>query len=158
MLPEQVVEPVPAVRGLGDQVLVVEDFHAAAGLISGGVIQRGGGAGVDVGTGVQAQAAEQPPLAGVQVLVGQAERGRDRQVLGRHQGQPVSGCGQVGDQARGVQAGWWPSCRPIIPIASGRYPHSTASSPTAASPGSRRGGRPAGPAARPPHRESGCPG
>jgi hypothetical protein len=76
VLSEQVVEPVSAGGGLGDQVLVVEVLQAAAGLIRGGVIEGGGGAGVDVGTGVQAQPSEQPPLAVVQVLVGQAERGR----------------------------------------------------------------------------------
>jgi len=65
-----------------------------------GAGQRGGGVGVDVGAGVQAEPAEQPSLPGGQVLVGQAERGGDRQVLGVHEPQPVPGRGQFGGQAR----------------------------------------------------------
>ena len=55
MLPEQVVEPVAAGCGLGDQVLVIEAFQAAASLARGGVIQRSGRVGVDVWPWVQAQ-------------------------------------------------------------------------------------------------------
>src|SRR5690349_10736463 len=83
VLTEQVMEPVPAGGGLSDQVLIVEGLQASASRIEGGVIEGGGGVGVDVGAGMQAQSAEQPLLAVVQVGIRQAERGRDRQVLGR---------------------------------------------------------------------------
>jgi hypothetical protein len=102
VLADQVVEPVPAAGGLGDQVLVVEGLQAPARGGHAGTIQRRGGIGVDVGTRVQAQAAEQPPLGGGQVPVGQAERGRHRQVLRGHQLQPVFGRGQLMRQVRGA--------------------------------------------------------
>ena len=57
------------------------------------------------GPGMQAQPAEQPPLACGQVLVGQVERGRDRQVLGAHHGEPVPGRGQAGGQVGGGPGG-----------------------------------------------------
>jgi hypothetical protein len=57
---------------------------------------------------VQAQVAEQQLLACAEAMVGQVERGSDRQVLGVHQLQPVitRRC-QVGGQVRGGPAGWW---------------------------------------------------
>ena len=126
---------VAAGGGLGEQVLVIQLIQVAAGVVQAGVVQRGGGVGVEAGPGNQAEPAEQPLLACGEVLVGQVERGRDRQVLGVHQRQPVPGRGQArrpGSPA--VQAGWWRSWLASIPIASGRYPHSRVISPTAASP------------------------
>ena len=105
MLADQVMQLVPAAGGLGDQVLVVEAFQVPAGGVHAAAIQRRGSICVDVGARVHAQPAEKPPLAVVQVLVGQAERGRDRQVLGCHQLQPVAGGGQVAGQARGGPGG-----------------------------------------------------
>jgi hypothetical protein len=61
MLADQVVQPVAAVAGLGEQVLIVQACQAAPGSVYGGAVERGG-VGVDVGTRVQAQAAEQPLL------------------------------------------------------------------------------------------------
>ena len=75
VLADQVMEPVPAGGGLGDQVLVVEGLQAAARPGQAGVVQRGGGVGVDVGAGVQAQPAEQPPLG---VGPGPGRTGRTR--------------------------------------------------------------------------------
>ena len=100
VLADQVVQPVPAAGGLGEQVLVVQGRQAAAGGAQIGVIERGGGVGVDVGARVQPQAAEQPLLARGQVGVGQVERGGDREVLRRHQLQPVPRRGQVARPAR----------------------------------------------------------
>ena len=125
VLADQVVQPVPAAGGLGDQVLVVQGLQAAAGGAQIGLVQRGGGIGVDVGAGVQAQAAEQPLLSRGEVRVGQVERGGDRQVLG-------AASAPAGPERRpgrrparpAVQAGWWCSWRASIPTASGRYPHS----------------------------------
>ena len=79
MLPEQVVEPVAAGCGLGDQVLVIEAFQATASLARGGLIQRGARVGVDVWPWVQAQAAEQPLLVFGEVAVREAERSGHRQ-------------------------------------------------------------------------------
>ena len=62
VLAEQVVQLVPAGRGLGDQVLVIQLIEAAAGLVQAGVVERGGGVGVEVRAGDQAEAAEQPLL------------------------------------------------------------------------------------------------
>ena len=98
VLAEQVVQPVPAAGRLGEQVLVVQGRQTAAGGTQIGLIQRGGGISVDVGAPVQPQAAEQPLLALGEVGVGQAERGRHRHVLRRHQLQPVPGRGQIGGQ------------------------------------------------------------
>ena len=64
VLADQVMEPVPAAGGLGDQVLVIQCLQAAARGGHAAAIQRGGGIGVDVWARVQAQAAEQPPLGG----------------------------------------------------------------------------------------------
>ena len=59
VLADQVMEPVPAGGGLGDQVLIVERLQAAARRPRQHAVQRGRGAGVDIGARVQAQAAEQ---------------------------------------------------------------------------------------------------
>jgi hypothetical protein len=53
VLADQVVQPVPALGWLGNQVLVVQGLQAAAGGRKIGAVQGGGGVGVDVGTGVQ---------------------------------------------------------------------------------------------------------
>lgn len=58
MLAEQGVEPVPSRDRLGDQMMVVKSLEVAASLPGAGVIERGGGVGVDVGAGIQAQPAE----------------------------------------------------------------------------------------------------
>jgi hypothetical protein len=55
VLADQVVEPVPAAGGLGDQVLVIEGFQAPARSNQADAIQRRGGIAVDVGTGMQAR-------------------------------------------------------------------------------------------------------
>src|SRR5229473_7483530 len=73
VLAEQVMQPVAAAGGLGDQVLAVQALKAAAGSGEGRVIERSGGAGIDIGAGVQAQPAEQPLLISRQVLIGQVE-------------------------------------------------------------------------------------
>ena len=115
VLAEQVVQLVPAGGGLGDQVLVIQLIEAAAGLLQAGVVERGGGAGVEVRPGDQAEAAEQPLLGRRQVGVGQAERGGDRQVLGAHQRQPVAGRGQLGGQPAGRPGG-------TVPQLAGQHP------------------------------------
>jgi hypothetical protein len=105
VLAEQVVQVEPAGGGLGDQVLVIQLIEAAAGLLRAGVIERGGGAGVKVRAGDQAEPAEQPLLGGREVGVGQAERGRHGQVLGAHHGQPVPRASQHGGQVSGGPGG-----------------------------------------------------
>ena len=100
VLAEQVVQPVPAGGGLGQQVLVVQAVQVAAGGGQVGAGQRGRGVGVDVGARVHAQAAEQPLLTWGQVLVGQVERSRHRQLLRTHQLQPARRRGQLGGQVR----------------------------------------------------------
>ena len=94
------MQPVPAAGGLGQQVVIVQAVQVAAGGGQVGAVQGGRGVRVDVGARVHAQAAEQPLLAGGQVLVGQVERGRHRQVLRAHQLQPARRGGQVGGQVR----------------------------------------------------------
>ena len=64
VLADQVVQPVPALGRLGEQVLVVQRLQAAAGSGKIGAVQGGGGVGVDVGAGVQPQPPEQPLLLG----------------------------------------------------------------------------------------------
>ena len=98
MLADQVVQPVAAAGGLGEQALVIQGIQAAAGGGQVGAVQGGGRVGVDIGPGVQAQAAEQQLLAGGEVGVGQVERGGDRHILRRHQLQPVPRRGQVAGQ------------------------------------------------------------
>jgi hypothetical protein len=61
-----------------------------------GGLEGSGSIGVEVGAGDQAEAAEQPLLIIKQVLVGQAERGADRQVLGVHHRQPVPRVSELG--------------------------------------------------------------
>ena len=91
---------VTAGGGLADQVVVIEGVQLPPGGGQAGAIQGGGGVGADVGAGVQAEPAEQPPLPCGQVLVRQVERGGDRQVLGVHQLQSATRRGEFGGQAR----------------------------------------------------------
>ena len=65
VLADQVVQPVPALGRLGEQVLVVQGLQAAAGGRQIGAVQGGGGVGVDVGAGVQPEPPEQPLLVSV---------------------------------------------------------------------------------------------
>jgi hypothetical protein len=88
---DQVVQPVPALGRLGEQVLVIQRLKLAAGGREIGAVQGGGGVAVDVRAGVQPESAEQPLLALGQVGVRQVERGSHGQVLRRHQLQPVPG-------------------------------------------------------------------
>ena len=104
VLADQVVQPVPAPRQLGEQVLVVQGLQAAAGGRQAGAVQGGGGVGVDVGAGVQPEPPEQPLLVLGQVGIGQVERGGDRQVLGvisssRSTAAASSAARPAGDQA-----------------------------------------------------------
>ena len=62
VLADQVVHPVPARGRLGEQVLLIQPLQAAAGRGQAGAIQGRGGVRVDVGAGVQREAAEQPLL------------------------------------------------------------------------------------------------
>src|SRR5215467_7008051 len=73
VLAEQVVQLVAAGGGLGEQVVVIQVIELAAGSIEGGGVQGSSGVGVDARAGDQAEAAEQPLLARVEVLVGQVE-------------------------------------------------------------------------------------
>ena len=159
VLAEQVVQQVAAGCGLGEQVLVIQLIEAAAGLVQADVIERGGGVGVDTGARDQAEAAEQPLLGRGEVGVGQAERCGDRQVLRPHEGQPVAAAASSAASWAAVQAGWCRSWLASIPIASGRYPHSWVSSPTAAIPGvDLRAGLPAAQSESPPRRGTRCRG
>jgi hypothetical protein len=122
VLAEQVVQPVTSGGGLADQVLVIEGLQVPPGGGQVDAIQGSGGVGADIRAGVQAEPAEQPPLPGGQVLVGQVERGGDREVLGVHQLQPVPGRGELGGQARGGPrrvmvelAGEHPHCQRQVP-------------------------------------------
>ena len=105
---EQVVQAVPAAGRLADQVLVIQLAEAPPGGLQVGAVQGRGGVGVDVGAGVQAEPAEQALLADGQILVGQVERRRHRDVFGLHGRQPVTGRGQVssqvGDRPGGMMA------------------------------------------------------
>ena len=67
MLAEQVVQPVAAGRGLGDQVLVIKLIEVAARGVQAGAVEGGGGIGVEAGARDQAQPAEQPLLCRGQV-------------------------------------------------------------------------------------------
>jgi hypothetical protein len=78
VLVDQVVRPVPAGGWLGEQVMLIQRLQAAAGRGQAGAIEGGGGVPVDVGAGVQREAAEQPLLPGCEVVVRQVERGGDR--------------------------------------------------------------------------------
>ena len=139
---QQVVQQVAAGRRLGDQMMVVELIELAAGGLQAGVVEGRRGVGVDVRPGDQAEPAEQPLLGRGEVAVGQVERGRDRQVLGAHDGQPVASRRQVGGEFRTGPGRVMPQLRASIPIASGRYPHSRAISPAGPAP-EPRSARPA---------------
>ncbi len=92
------MQEVTAGRGLGDQMMVVQLIEQAAGALQAGVVEGGRGVGVDVRARSQAQPAEQPLLGRGEIGVGQVERGRDRQILRAHDGQPVAGRRQVSGQ------------------------------------------------------------
>ena len=96
---------VAAGHGLGEQMLVVQVLQATAGDVQGGAVERGGRVGVEVGSWMQAEPAEQPLQVFGEVVVGKAERGRYRQVLGAHHGEPVPRAGQVGGQVSGGPGG-----------------------------------------------------
>ena len=99
------MEAIPAAGRLADQVVVIQLAEAPPGGLQVGVVQGRGGVGVDVGAGVQAEPAEQALLAGGQILVGQVERGRHRDVFGLHGRQPVAGGGELAARSATVQAG-----------------------------------------------------
>ena len=105
---EQVVEAVPAAGGFADQVMVIQLAKTPPGGPQVGVVQGRGGVGVDIGTGVQSEPAEQALLAHGQFLVGQVERRRHRDVFGLQGRQPVTDVaelgGQVGDRPGGMMA------------------------------------------------------
>ena len=96
MLADQVVQAVAAADRFAEQVMVVKRLeHAPRGAWIGSV-QCAGSVGIYVGARMNPEAAEHLLLAGGELLIGQVERGGDRQVLRRHQVQPVPGSGQVG--------------------------------------------------------------
>jgi len=99
------VQQVAAGYGLGDQMMLVQFVEPAAGRPDAGVIKGGGGVGVDVRAGGQAEPAKELLLVRGEILVGQVERGGDGQVLGPHDGQPVPCGGQIGRHFRAA-AGW----------------------------------------------------
>src|SRR5262249_25853346 len=101
VLAEQVGQEGAAGRGLGGQVGGVKLVERVTGAVETGGGQRGGGRGVDVRAGGQAEPAEQPLPGRGQVLIGQVERGGDRQVLGAHDAQPVARRRQAGGQLGG---------------------------------------------------------
>jgi len=74
---DEVMEPVAPVRGLGEQVLVIEGFQAASGGRDVSVVESGRGVSVDAAARVQAEAPEQLLFPCGQVAVGQVERGSD---------------------------------------------------------------------------------
>ena len=115
VLAEQVVQAIAAGRGLGEQVLVIQLIEAASCLIQPGVVEGSGGANVEVGTRVEPEPAEQPLLGRGEVVVGQAEHGRDLQILRAHHGQPVPGRRQIGSELRGGP------CR-VVPQLAGEHP------------------------------------
>jgi hypothetical protein len=116
VLAEQVVQLVVAGRGLGEQMLVIQLIEAATGFLQTSAVQRGGGVGVDARPGDQAEPAEQPLLADGEVLVGQVERGGNREVLGVHQGETVSSLRQAGGQP-----GWGPGG--VVAQLGGEHPY-----------------------------------
>ena len=91
MFADQVVQPVPALGRLSNQVLVVQGLQATAGSGKTGAVQGRGGVAVDVGAWVQPQPPEQPLLVPGQLGVGQIERSGHGQVLGSYQLRPVPG-------------------------------------------------------------------
>ncbi len=86
VLTKQVMQEVAAGRRLGEQVMVIQllEQPPRSAQISGD--QGGGSVGVDGGARDQAEPTKQLLLVRAQVPVGQAERGRDRHVLGAHEG------------------------------------------------------------------------
>ena len=155
---EQVVQAVPAAGRLADQVLVIQFAQAPLGGWQVGAVQGRGGVGVDLGAGVQAEPAEQALLAGGQVLVGQVERGRHRDVFGLHGCQPVTGRGQlggqVGDRPGGMmaQSGRDQPDRQRQIAAQRASPRRPRDGPVAG-----RGGRPGGRTGPRPRRAAACP-
>ena len=105
MLADQVVHAVAAAGGLGDHVVVIQLIKAAAGVGDGDAVEGRGRADLDAGTGVQAEPAEQPLLAGREVVIRQVERRRDRQVLGPHELEPVTRGRQLFGQSIGGPGG-----------------------------------------------------
>lgn len=61
---DQVVQPVPAVGQLGEQVVVVQSLQAAAGGGQAGAVQGSGGVAVDVSARMQPEPPEQPLMLG----------------------------------------------------------------------------------------------
>ena len=123
VLADQVMQAVAPARRLGEQVLVVEALKVAPGVPQAGAVQGSRGVAVGIGAREQAQPAEQPLLAGSEIVVGQVESGRDGQVLGVHQLQPVAGRCQVGREPGDGPGGVVMQLAASIPTASGRYPH-----------------------------------
>jgi len=153
VLADQVMEAVSAPPRLGQQVMVVQALQIPPGAGQARAGQRRSGVGVEVGAGVLAQAAEHPPLPAGEVLVGTAERGGDRQVLGVHQFQPVTRSGQVGGQVGGRPG------RVVVQLA-GQHPQGERQA--AAQPGDlghcRIAGVQAGPGREPGQQPGGLPG
>ena len=77
-------------------MVVIQLIELAAGGRHAGAVQRGRRVRVDVRPRDQPEPPEQPLLRPGELLVGQVERGRHRQVLGAHHGQPVARRGQPG--------------------------------------------------------------
>ena len=96
------MQQVTAGRGLGDQMVVVQVVEPVPGGFQAGAVEGGGGVGVDVPARGEAEPPEQPLLVRGQVLVGQVERGGDRQVLGAHDGEPVARRRQGGGELGGA--------------------------------------------------------
>ena len=80
---DEVVHAVTAVADLGQQALAVQGVQVIAGLPQADTGQGGGGVDIDRGAGVQAEAAEEPSLAGDQIPVGHVKRGGDAIFLRR---------------------------------------------------------------------------
>jgi hypothetical protein len=69
ILPDQVMQPVTAACWLGHQMLVEKLAEAAAGIGQAGAVEGSGSVRINVRSGVQAEAPEQPLLAGCQVPI-----------------------------------------------------------------------------------------
>jgi len=74
---------------LAEQVFVVELLQQPAGLIDAHPCQRCRGVGVQVGTRDEPKPAEYPLLIGIQVFIGQVERGAGGQVLRADETEPI---------------------------------------------------------------------
>ena len=81
-------------------MMVVELIELAAGALQAGVVEGGHGVCVDVRARGHTESAKQPLLSLAEVGVGQIERGRDRQVLRAHDGQPVASRREAGGEFR----------------------------------------------------------